>query len=209
MPARKRRRLPAELARTRILEAAEKRLIEGGPDAVRVQSLARDLGITDAAIHHHFGSREGLLEALLRFGGRRLRDAVAAAIAASPEDELDLRALIAAVLPVFESSGYSWLALWLFASGWRDKGSGLFDEVADAIDRRRRRRRVRAEHASEPRRKDSRFLAAWLALTLMAEPLFGRPARRSVSLAADAATTQRFRAWLATAFERLLEAERG
>jgi hypothetical protein len=39
----------------------------------------------------------------------------------------------------------------------------------------------------------------------MAEPLFGLPARRSVSLAGDAATTQRFRRWLATTFERLLE----
>lgn len=206
MPARKRRRLSAELARTRILEAAEKRLIEGGPEAVRVQSLARDLGITDAAIHHHFGSREGLLEALLHFGGRRLRDAVGAAIAASPEGEIEVRALIDGLLPVLEGSGYSWLALWLWASGWRDKGSGLFDGVADAIDRRRRRH-ARAADASAPRREESRFLAAWLALTLMAEPLLGRPARRSVSLGGDAATTQRFRAWLATALERLLEAE--
>lgn len=206
MPARTRRRLSADLAKTRILEAAEKRLIEGGPDAVRVQSLARDLGVTDAAIHHHFGSREGLLEALLRFGGRRLRDAVAAAIAVRPEGELDVRALVDGLLPVFESSGYSWLALWLWASGWRDKGSGLFDDVAAAIDRQRRHR-ARAAGGSAPRREDSSFLAAWLALTLMAEPLFGRPARRSVSLAVDAATTQRFRVWLAAAFERLLDVE--
>jgi AcrR family transcriptional regulator len=203
--ARKRRRLPAEAAKKAILEAAEKRLIEGGPEAVRVQSLARELGITDAAIHHHFGNREGLLEALLHFGGRRLRDAIAAAIGASPEGELDVQALVDALLPIFEDGGYSWLALWLWSAGWRDKGSGLFDDVAEAIDRRRRRRARKS--GAPPRREDSRFLAAWLALTLMAEPLYGRPARRSVSLSADAATTQRFRAFVAATFERLLDAE--
>ena len=62
----KRTRRPAREARQRILEAAEQKLIEGGPDAVRVQTLGRELGITDAAIHHHFGNRDGLLEALLQ-----------------------------------------------------------------------------------------------------------------------------------------------
>jgi AcrR family transcriptional regulator len=204
MPARTRQRLPAELAKTRILEAAEKRLIEGGPEAVRVQPLASDLGLTDAAIHHHFGSREGLLEALLHFGGRRLKDAVGEALAARPEGDFDPRALIEALLPVLEGSGYSRLALWLWGSGWRDKGSGLFDEVAVAIERRRRPR-ARARSSARAG-EESRFLAAWLVLTLIAEPIFGRSARRSVSLGGDAATTERFRALLATAFGRLLEA---
>ena len=76
-----RRRLPADESRRRILQAAEKRLIEDGPEGVRVQLVARDVGITDAAVHHHFGSRRGLLEALLRYGGRRLRAEVEAAVA--------------------------------------------------------------------------------------------------------------------------------
>ena len=72
----RRRRRSAPEARQAILRAAEKRLVEGGPEAVRVQLVAADVGVTDAAVHHHFGSREGLLEALLRFSGRRLRDEV-------------------------------------------------------------------------------------------------------------------------------------
>ncbi len=204
MPVRKRRRLSADLSRTRILEAAEKRLIAGGPDAVRVQPIARDLGLTDAAIHHHFGSREALLEALLHFGGRRLRDALARAIAASPADDLDVRALVDGLLPVLEDGGYAWLALWLVASGWREEGSGLFDDVVDAIDRERRAR-ARAAGVPPSRREESRHLAAWLALTLFAEPLLGRAARRSVSLPGDAAAARRFRAWVVAAVERLLD----
>ena len=53
-PQRRVRRSPEE-ARRAILEAAEKHLVEGGPEAVRVQVVARDLGLSDAAIYHHFG----------------------------------------------------------------------------------------------------------------------------------------------------------
>ena len=57
----KRVRRSPEAARLAILEAAERRLIEGGPETVRVQHIAADLGVTDAAVHHHFGSREALI----------------------------------------------------------------------------------------------------------------------------------------------------
>jgi AcrR family transcriptional regulator len=53
----------ADEARQLILEAAERRFREGGQAAVRVQLVARDVGMTDAAVHHHFGSRKGLLTA--------------------------------------------------------------------------------------------------------------------------------------------------
>lgn len=61
-------------ARRLILEAAERRLAAGGAEAVRVQSVAADVGVTDAAVHYHFGSRQGLLDAVVRSAGRRLRD---------------------------------------------------------------------------------------------------------------------------------------
>ena len=59
--AKPRVRRSRDEAQHAILEAAEKRLREGGPEAVRVQHVAADLGITDAAIHHHFGSRQLLV----------------------------------------------------------------------------------------------------------------------------------------------------
>src|SRR2546421_10348142 len=60
-----RSRRTAEEARRLILEAAEKRLIAGGPEALRLQDLARDVGISHPLILHHFGSREGLIGALI------------------------------------------------------------------------------------------------------------------------------------------------
>src|SRR5438105_386202 len=58
-------RRKSEEARALILDAAEKRLIEGGPEALRLQDLARDLRISHPLILHHFGSREGLVGALI------------------------------------------------------------------------------------------------------------------------------------------------
>ena len=59
-----RRRRSAETARKEILDAARKRLSEGGPEAIRLQDIARDVGIAHPTILHHFGSRDGLIRAL-------------------------------------------------------------------------------------------------------------------------------------------------
>src|SRR5262245_6032327 len=59
-----RRRRTAEQAREEILDAAEKRLRDRGPDAIRLQEIAADVGISHPAVLHHFGSREGLVGAV-------------------------------------------------------------------------------------------------------------------------------------------------
>jgi AcrR family transcriptional regulator len=186
-----------------ILEAAEKRLMQGGPEAVRIQPLARDLGLTDAAIHHHFGTRKALMTELLKFGGVQLRTALRAATGPSVEDAFDLPEFMATASQVFADRGYSRLALWLSASGLRERGSGVFDELAIGIQALQER--TDPETASRPSEK-SRFLAALIALVLMAEPIFGDAARRSVSLPRDAAATRRFHSWLEQTFAALIEA---
>src|SRR5262245_22968737 len=60
-----RRRLPAEEARERILEAARTRLKECGPDGLRLQDIAADVGVAHPTVLHHFGNREGLVRALV------------------------------------------------------------------------------------------------------------------------------------------------
>jgi len=63
--ATRQRRTP-QAAKFAILDAAERRLHDEGPEGVRIQRIAADLDITDAAIHYHFGTREALMDALLR-----------------------------------------------------------------------------------------------------------------------------------------------
>ena len=47
------------------LRAARLALLHNGPEAVRVEPLARDLGVTKGSFYWHFRDRGALLEALL------------------------------------------------------------------------------------------------------------------------------------------------
>ena len=68
----KRIRRSPDVSKLAILKAAERRLIEHGPEGIRVKHVAADLGMTDAAVHYHFGNREALISALLRFSAKQL-----------------------------------------------------------------------------------------------------------------------------------------
>ena len=130
-PSRRRRTAPE--ARRVILEAAEKRLAEGGPEAVRVALVAADVGITDAAVHHHFGSREGLLAALLRHCARKLRSEVAASLAADATGTAGIRRAAERIAAIYWDGGAARLALWLALSGEKPRGSGMYRPLVDAV----------------------------------------------------------------------------
>jgi AcrR family transcriptional regulator len=58
--------------RRAILDAAERRLLAGGLEAVTIRACARDAGVSSAAPIHHFGSLKGLNSALAALGFDRL-----------------------------------------------------------------------------------------------------------------------------------------
>ena len=199
----RRQRLPAKEAKTRILEAAEKQLIEGGPSAVRVQVLARGLGITDAAVYHHFGSRDGLLTELLRTGGRRLRREVTRVMSSWDDADFDLEPLIEEILHVLDDRGYARLALRLWMAGQENKGKGFFDDFVEVV-RVARKKHAEVEGCAIPSDEDTRRRVALFAATLFAEPLLGDAARRSVSAPATKRAKAEYRRWLAPALRQLL-----
>lgn len=55
------------------MEAAARLAAEGGVEQVSLQPVARAAGITHSGVLHHFGSREGLLEALFKQASEQLR----------------------------------------------------------------------------------------------------------------------------------------
>src|SRR3954454_13731144 len=107
------RRSPEE-SRHAILEAAAALLIEGGARAVQVRAVAERVGMTDAGVAHHFGSRDALLVALLRHGARRLRDSVQAAVGRWMGGGVDVGGLVASIAAVY-AEGYGDLAIALHA----------------------------------------------------------------------------------------------
>lgn len=184
-PRRRVRRTPDDAKRL-ILDTGERHLLDGGPDAVRVQVVAAELGITDAAVHYHFGSRQELVEAVIRRAGRRLRDDLTATVAAWQADELDLGALVERLRATMEDEGQSRLTAWMVLTGWRPEGRGLLRPVAEAVhDRRSQRVPV----------DDTMFAIALLGLVAWGNSLMGDPWRRSVGLPSDRATNERFLEW--------------
>src|SRR4051794_26754109 len=126
--SRSRTRRHPEEAKSLILKAAEELLIEGGPNAVEVRGVADRVGMTDAGVSHHFKNRDGLLVALLRHGGGRIRTAVEHAAADWVRRGARVSELVDCIADVYED-GYGELAIALHAAGWRDDGGGLLGQV--------------------------------------------------------------------------------
>ncbi len=177
MPTRRRRN--AETARSEILAAASELLSAGGVAAVQVRAVAGLVGMTDAGVNHHFGNREGLLDALLRHGGRKLRNAVTESIRATGDGPLNLRQLIDALSQVY-SSGYAELAVSLHAAGWRDDGAGILEPIVVALHRRR------ADPTAEL--EDTRHAVAALHAAIALDPIYGDAFRASAGISSSSPT---------------------
>ena len=186
MPATRIRRARPE-SRRLILDAAEKLLIRGGPGAVQVRAVADLVGMTDAGVSHHFGSRDQLLVALLRHGGRRLRESVDQVVGTWVDAGGAIAQLVAGIAALYRD-GYGELAVALHAAGWRDAGSGMLNPVVDALHAAR----IRSGQESAPL-ADTRLAVSALHQALATEPVYGSAFRRSAGIterAAESSTAQ-------------------
>ena len=67
-----------------VLGVAERHFARFGYEATSTESLVKDAGLTRGALYHHFGSKKGLFEAVVRVIQARLAHAV---VTASTEEE--------------------------------------------------------------------------------------------------------------------------
>jgi AcrR family transcriptional regulator len=176
----KRLRRTPQAAKVAILEAAERRLHDEGPEGVRIQRIAADLGITDAAIHYHFGSREALMDALLRRIGRRLVDDIEATIERWAPDQIDVAALGRLFQRAYADERAARLALWLSLAGWRPKGSGMFKSLVEQVHRARIQAARKAGRAA-PRISDTQYAIALLSAAHMHAAMSGEAVLASVA----------------------------
>jgi len=168
-------------SRQLILEAAETLLRQNGPDAVNVRAVAARVGLTDAAVNHHFGTRQDLLEALLRHGGRRLKAELNAALVQWRKTDQSVERLVEVIADLYSDGGYAELALRLHLSGWRDRGAGLLSPVVDALQEMRQTA-FAAAGRHRPSVFETRFIVGLMHQTLALDPLFGSAFRRSAGM---------------------------
>ena len=177
--ATRQRRTP-QAAKFAILSAAERRLHDDGPEGVRIPRIAGDLGITDAAIHYHFGTREALMDALLRRIGRRLVDDIAATIERWAPDQIDVAALGRLFQRAYADERAARLALWLSLTGWRPKGSGMLKLLVERVHRARIQAARKARRAA-PRLSDTQYAIALLSAAHMHAAMSGEALLASVA----------------------------
>ena len=163
--ATRQRRTP-QAAKFAILDAAERRLHDEGPEGVRIQRIAADLGITDAAVHYHFGTREALMDALLRRIGRRLVDDIETTIESWAPDQIDVAALGRLFQRAYADERAARLALWLSLAGWRPKGSGMLKPLVERVHRARMEAARKARRPA-PRNSDTQYAIALLSAAHM------------------------------------------
>jgi AcrR family transcriptional regulator len=214
---RRRRRRTAEEARHAILEAAQRRLAECGPEEIRLQDIAADLGISHPAILHHFGSREALMRELSRHAFESLN---ADLLAALNEPTRDVTGWLDRVFETLRDRGHARLLAWgtltgrLGASeesgdsegseeGGAEDDAHLLRDLAQAIHTRRESDAHRAS-TPLPRFEETVFAVRLVSAALLGDALIGGVLRRSAGVSGDEATRERYRGWLAAQVTALL-----
>jgi AcrR family transcriptional regulator len=81
-------RTPSRDLESALLDAAEVVLVRDGPAAVTVRTVATEAGVAPMGVYNRFGSKDGLIDALLMRGFNGLRDAVAAHGETDPMERL-------------------------------------------------------------------------------------------------------------------------
>ena len=84
------RRTPEE-ARTLALASARRLLLAAGPDAITLQAVATDLGMSHTNLIHHFGSAAGLQSHLMRQMMSELTAAIESAVMRGPDSRIAMR----------------------------------------------------------------------------------------------------------------------
>src|SRR5271170_456178 len=107
-----RKRRTAEEARTAILDAAERQLVASGPAGIRLQEVAADVGLSHPTVLHHFGSREGLVEAVVARALDSLHVGLLQAVRGSVRGPEQVAALLDGCFEALGSRGHGRAFLW-------------------------------------------------------------------------------------------------
>jgi AcrR family transcriptional regulator len=198
-------------ARDAILEAAERRLREAGPAAIRLQDVAAEVGVSHPAVLHHFGSREGLVRAVVTRAIAKLQEDLARALAGQLEKgRPDGAALFERVFEVLFEEGHARVLAWLLLSGE--------DPFADEATRAGWERIAEVTHAMrvagtkgrrKPSYEDTRFTIVLSALALFGQAIAGRSTFAAAGFEPTRAVERRFREWLAALLARHLKGAAG
>jgi AcrR family transcriptional regulator len=184
--ARRVRRTPEE-ARTLALASARRLLLADGPDAITLQSVATDLGMSHTNLIHHFGSAAGLQSELMRQMMSELTAAIESAVMRLRAGKGEFRDFVDIVFDVFDRGGAGRLAAWIVLSGEASRLAPVGAVVRDSIDSVERG----ADPGAGAQDVHLRITSATLLVTMAAlgDAIIGNQLRRMVGRERDAVRT--------------------
>lgn len=190
-----RRRLSSEQAREAILAAAERRLLEAGPEGIRLQEVASDVGLSHPTVLHHFGSREGLVTAVLARAMLALEQDLLASFA---QEELEPEQAIFRSIERLDEAmrlrGHARLLAWVALTKPEFEKETILKELVSAIAASRRARGDDAPF------EDTLFGVLLTSSAMFGVAILGPGMLSMMGVEASEPVHARFRRWLTTIF---------
>ncbi len=141
------------------VDAGLQALAEGGPEAVRIEPLARSLGVTKGGFYWHFDDRRALLEEMLDAWERRL---VADVIEQVESEGGDGRARAYRLFTLADEGGGEVLAIDLAVRDWARRDRRVANRLRRADNRRMQyMRSLFSDFVRDPDEVEARCLLAF------------------------------------------------
>ncbi len=182
LPAR--RRLSPEASRDAALEAARALLVESGPMAVPLKAVAGRIGRPHANLLHHFGSAEGLQQALAARLAAAITGTIRDAVLRAREQGQESREVVDLVFDAFGRNGAGALASWMILSGNEHALDPILTAIHDLVDE------LAEEHGGDQRPLREETLQ--LVLMALGDALLGGPMARALELPREKAREMAF-----------------
>lgn len=175
------RRSP-EASRENILIAAERLLVQHGPQSLRLADVAKEAGVANATVLHHFGTIDGVQTALME---KMIVELVSGLLAMDvPADPRAARAAaLMNLFDAFETKGAARLAAWLELTDESRRLHSVREAVQTVM-----RKKIGALEADEGRLEDAILISVILAIGVglfgpTLSELLGKPKGRARAVA--------------------------
>ena len=201
--AKPRRRRDAASARAAILDATERHLVLAGPSGIRLQEVAADAGVSHPTVLHHFGTREGLVKAVITRSLAAINARLVEAISQSTGDAAQVAVMLDGVYDALAQDGRARVVMWLALEGQRIEGDARLSAVVEATHALRKAKHTAKRRA--PSREDTAHLVVLAALTLVGAAVMGPALLENAGLSEEPAAERRFRGWLARLLAKYLD----
>lgn len=181
-----------EAAREAILDAAESIVVDVGPAGLRISAVAKAAGMAHPNIIHHFGSRDGLINALAERVGRRATDRITRAIDAAlvaPEAQR-----VDAMTNIFNTAyegDEGKVAVWMHLSGAQSSLKPNMERIVEASHH------LRQSMDGEVSRANTSRIVMLITLALVGEVVSGVGVKEALGFGAEGHPRANFKRWLA------------